>query len=70
VLVATLVHGGITTVDPDNGSTSHVPTGDFFTTNCCFSPDLSTLYVTLSGAGKLVAFDNWPTKGLQLAYNA
>ena len=32
--------------------------------------DMRTLYVTLSGHGKLIAIDDWPTKGLRLAYNA
>ena len=44
-----------------------VPTGDRLTTNCCFGgPDLRTLYVTLSGSGQLIAFDNWPVAGLRL----
>jgi gluconolactonase len=68
ILVATLIHGGVTIVAPDGSSTEHHATGDFLTTNCCFGPDLSTLYVTLSGPGQLVAFDNWPTKGLKLNF--
>lgn len=69
VLVATIVHGGITSISPDGAKLEHTPTGDPLTTNCCFGgPDLRTLYVTLSATGRLVAFDNWPTKGLKLAF--
>lgn len=69
VLVATLVHGGITTISPDGKRIHHTPTGDPLTTNCCFGgPELRTLYVTLSATGRLVAFDDWPTKGLRLAF--
>lgn len=71
VLVATLVHGGITTISPDGKRIHHTPTGDPLTTNCCFGgPELRTLYVTLSATGRLVAFDDWPTKGLRLAFQA
>jgi gluconolactonase len=70
VLVATLINGGITTVTP-SGQTSHVPVPDILTTNCCFAgPNLSTLYVTASTTGELLAFDNWPTKGLKLNFQA
>ena len=67
VLVATIVHGGITTISPDGARITHTPCPDPLTTNCCFGrPDLRTLYVTLSTTGQLVAFDNWPTPGLRL----
>jgi gluconolactonase len=40
-------------------------------TNLCFGGrDLRTVYVTLSGSGKLIAIDDWPTPGLKLAFNA
>ncbi len=69
VLVATIVHGGITSISPDGKRLQHTPTGDPLTTNCCFGgPDLRTLYVTLSATGRLVAFENWPTPGLKLAF--
>lgn len=69
VLVATIVRGGITIISPDGSRLEHTPTGDPLTTNCCFGgPDLRTLYVTLSATGRLVAFDNWPTAGLKLAF--
>ncbi|MCC6383277.1 MAG: SMP-30/gluconolactonase/LRE family protein [Dehalococcoidia bacterium] len=68
VLQATIVNGGITSIAPD-GTTTHYPTGDYITTNCCFGgPDLRTLYVTLSTKGQLVAFDDWPVAGLRLPF--
>ena len=70
-LVATLMMGGITVVSPDGRMVSFVPLPDPYVTNCCFGgPDLRTLYVTFSGAGKLIAIDDWPVPGLRLAYNA
>ena len=71
VLVATLIHGGITSIAPDGSQTTHEPCPDVLTTNCCFAgPDLRTLYVTCSTTGRLLAFDNWPTKGLRLNFQA
>ena len=67
VLVATLLHGGITVVSPDGRLVSHVPLPDPYVTNCCFGGrDLRTLYVTLSAGGRLIAIDDWPTPGLPL----
>ena len=67
--VATLMHGGITVVAPDGSMTSHVPLPDRFTTNLCFGgADLRTVYVTLSGSGRLIAIDDWPVPGLALAF--
>jgi gluconolactonase len=41
---------------------------DPMTTNVCFGgPDLRTAFVTLSGMGRLIAFE-WPRSGLALAY--
>ncbi len=69
--VATLLHGGISIVDPAGGSTRHVPLPDRYTTNLCFGgPDLRTAYVTLSGSGRLIAIDDWPVPGLRLNYEA
>ena len=49
----------------------HVPLDDRFVTNLCFGGrDLRTVYVTLSGSGRLIAIDGWPTAGLRLNYNA
>ncbi len=68
--VATLLHGGIAIVSPDGRKYHHVPLDDRFVTNLCFGGrDLRTLYVTLSGSGRLIAIDGWPTPGLCLNYN-
>ncbi|MGH2608829.1 MAG: SMP-30/gluconolactonase/LRE family protein [Tepidiformaceae bacterium] len=70
VIVATLVNGGVTSISPNGGQMTHTPCPDILTTNACFGgPDLRTLYVTLSTTGQLIAFDNWPTKGLALQYS-
>jgi gluconolactonase len=69
--VATLLHGGISIVAPDARRWHHVPLPDRMVTNLCFGGrDLRTVYVTLSGSGKLIAIDDWPTPGLKLAFNA
>ena len=48
----------------------HIPMPDLYTTNICFGgPDLRTAYVTLSGSGKLVAFE-WERPGLRLNYQS
>ncbi len=71
VLVATLVHGGITSISPTGEILGHAPVDDTLTTNCCFGgPDLRTLYVTASTTGRLLAFDNWQTAGLKLNFQA
>jgi gluconolactonase len=68
ICVATLVNGGITVFSPDGKNVEHMPMPDVMTTNICFGgPDLRTAYVTLSGVGKLVAFE-WPRPGLRLNY--
>jgi len=67
VLVATIVHSGITVVSPDGRLISHVPLPDLFVTNLCFGGrDMRTLFVTLSGSGRLIAIDDWPLPGLPL----
>ena len=68
ICVATLINGGITVFSPDKKGWKHIPMPDLYTTNICFGgPDLRTAYVTLSGAGKLVAFE-WDGPGLRLNY--
>ena len=68
ICVATLLNGGITVFSPDGKGWTHIPMPDVYTTNICFGgPDLRTAYVTLSGAGKLVAFE-WERPGLRLNY--
>ena len=69
VLVATLLHGGITTIAPDGRLLGHFALPDVFVTNLCFGgPDRRTLYATLSRTGKLVAIDGWPVPGLRLQH--
>ncbi|MEX2080190.1 MAG: SMP-30/gluconolactonase/LRE family protein [Dehalococcoidia bacterium] len=69
VIVATLVNGGLTSISANGQQVKHYPLPDVLTTNACFGgPDLRTLYVTLSTRGELVAFDNWPTRGLALNF--
>ena len=69
ILVATLIHGGISIISPDASCTSHVPLPDRYTTNLCFGgSDMRTAYVTLSGLGKLIAIDDWPMPGLRLNF--
>jgi len=70
ICVATLMHGGISIISPDGSLVSHVPLPDRMTTNLCFGgPALRTVYVTLSGTGKLIAIDDWPIPGLALNHN-
>ena len=45
-----------------------IPLPDIMTTNICFGgEDLMTAYITLSGAGRLIAMD-WPRPGLPLHF--
>lgn len=70
LIVATLLHGGLTVISPDGRIVTHVPLPDPYPTNACFGgPDLRTLYVTLSGSGKLIAIDDWPVPGLALNFS-
>jgi gluconolactonase len=70
VYVATLLHGGITIVLARRHDLPHLPLPDRYPTNLCFGgPDLRTLYVTLSGSGKLIAFDDWPVPGHRLHFS-
>ena len=69
VLAATVVNGGITTFSPHGGEIEHVATGDPLTSNLCFGgPDGRTLFVTLGGTGRLVAYEAWPTVGHKLNF--
>lgn len=68
VCIATLQRGGITTVAPEDGFGTHTPMPDRHTTNLCFgSPDLRTVYVTLSSTGRL-ARCRWPRAGHPLNF--
>ena len=69
VCVATIRNGGISDIDPADGSVVHVPTGDALTTNICFGgPDLTTAYITCSLGGTLKVA-TWPRPGLKLNFN-
>jgi gluconolactonase len=69
VLAATVVNGGVTTFSPQGRQIEHVATGDPLTTSMCFGgADRRTLFVTLGGSGRLVAYDAWPTQGHQLNF--
>lgn len=71
VYIGTLLHGGITVVSPDGRVCRHIPLPDRYTTNLCFGgPDMRTLYVTLSGSGRLIAIEDWPIPGLALHHAA
>ena len=68
VCVATLVNGSVSVVAPEGRLIRQIPMPDLFCTNICFGgPDLRTAYVTLSGAGHLVAME-WDGPGLPLAH--
>ncbi len=68
VCVATIVNGGISRINPDDGSIRHVATDDPMTTNICFGgDDLKTAYMTLSSTGRLVSTP-WDTAGLALNF--
>jgi len=68
VIVATILNGGLTMFSPDESTMRHFPCPDLLTTNACFAPNLTSLYVTLSSTGRLGVFDTWPTKGLKLNF--
>lgn len=68
VCVATILMGGITTIEPD-GAHSHIALPDPFVTNIAFGgADMRDAYITLSGTGKLVKC-RWPEPGLTLNFN-
>jgi gluconolactonase len=68
ICAATLFNGGITVIDPADGSTVHVPVPDPITTNICFGgEDMRTAFITGSATGKLFRC-RWPVPGLRLEY--
>ncbi len=69
VCVATIRNGGVTDIDPTDGSSVHVPSGDALTTNVCFGgPDMRTAFITGSLTGTLRKV-TWPRPGLKLNFN-
>ncbi len=68
ICVGTLVEGGISVFAPDGELLEFWRAPERYCTNLCFGgPDMKTVYITLSGYGRLVACD-WPRAGLKLAY--
>ncbi len=68
VVVATLVRGGLTSVQPDGHGEEYHQLPDRSTTNLCFGGhDLRTVFVTLSATGRLVKM-RWPRPGLRLNF--
>jgi len=66
VLVCGVIGGGIIVFDPDGTQIDLIPGADRLVTNVAFGgPDRSTLYVTESGLGRVVARE-WPRLGLVL----
>lgn len=69
VCVATILMGGITTIQPD-GAHTHIALPDPFVTNIAFGgEDMRDAYITLSGTGRLIKC-RWPEAGLKLNFNA
>lgn len=68
--VATLIHSGITLINPYEYKIDHISLPDPLTTNICFGGlNNRTAFITLSSTGRLIAIDDWPTPGLVLNYN-
>lgn len=62
------IPGNIAVVSPDGRSCEDIAMPDPFPTNICFGgATLDTAYITLSGAGRLIAMD-WPRPGLALNF--
>ncbi len=67
ICVGTMVEGGITIFDAENGGSEFLPLPDIGITNICFGgPDRRSAYVTASTTGTLYRL-RWPRRGLQLA---
>ncbi|MGB3287829.1 MAG: SMP-30/gluconolactonase/LRE family protein [Burkholderiaceae bacterium] len=65
--IGTLLHGGITILSPDGMICKHLPLPDRYPTNMCFGgPNMTTLFITLSSTGRLIAIDDWPIPGMKL----
>jgi gluconolactonase len=68
ICVGTLVTGGITVFSPAGEKLEYWQGPEPYCTNLCFGgPDLRTVYVTISGTGRLIAAD-WPRAGLPLLH--
>jgi gluconolactonase len=68
VCVGTLVTGGITVFSPGGEKLEYWQGPEPYCTNLCFGgPEMKTVYVTVSGTGRLIALD-WPRAGLPLLH--
>ena len=68
--VGTIVNGGITVFDPATGTSDHIATGDFMTTNIAFGgADDRDVWITAAGTGRVLK-GRWPRPGLPLAFSA
>lgn len=66
VCIGTLAEGGITVIDPADGSWEHLPVeGERLVTNIAFAG--TTAYLTLSSTGRVLVCD-WPRPGLPPAH--
>lgn len=69
ICVAAPFLGQIVVISPGGGIVESAPVPDPLPTNICFGgPELRTAYITLAGAGKLIAMD-WPRPGLRLHFS-
>jgi gluconolactonase len=67
-IVVAAISDGLCVVSADGSSVDCIRMPDAITTNVCFGgADLRTALVTLSGGGRIVAFE-WPRPGLRLAF--
>jgi len=68
ICVATLVTGGITVFSPNGEKLEYWEGPEPYCTNICFGgPEMKTAFITVSGAGLLIAVD-WPRPGLKLLH--
>jgi gluconolactonase len=66
ICVATLVRGGISVFSPSGELAEFHQAPEAYCTNICFGGErMRTAFITLSGAGRLIAVD-WPRPGLAL----
>ena len=78
VCIGTLLRGGITVFNPEDGSVEFLPVGgmkaheepgDPFTSNLCFGgPHMTDVWITASSSGRIYK-GTWPRPGLKLAFN-
>jgi gluconolactonase len=67
-IVVAAIDKGLCVVRADGSGHEYVALPDRFTTNICFTgAEMTTAIATLSGSGRLIAFE-WPRPGLRLAY--